>query len=46
MRAQEEMADVTAHATLLFAMTTTAVSGTARVASEQPFPFKGSRAQR
>jgi hypothetical protein len=45
MEAQEEMADATAHATLLFAMTTSAVSGTGQ-ASANAAPFKGSHLQR
>jgi len=46
MSALEEMADAAAHATLTFAMTTSAVSGTARSSSESTSLFKGSRLQR
>ncbi|WP_020389637.1 M20/M25/M40 family metallo-hydrolase [Kribbella catacumbae] len=46
MEALEEMADAAAHATLTFAMTTSAVSGTARSSSESTSLFKGTHLQR
>ncbi len=46
MQAQEEMADAAAHTTLVFAMTTSAVSGAQRAASPTTSPFKGSHLQR
>ena len=46
MQALEEMADAAAHATLTFAMTTSAVSGTAEASGESTSLFKGSHLQR
>jgi Zn-dependent M28 family amino/carboxypeptidase len=46
MEALEEMADAAAHTTLTFAMSTSAVSGTARSSSESTSLYKGSLLQR
>jgi len=46
MEAQEEMADAAAHATLTFALSTSAVGGTDRAESPSTSLYRGSRAQR
>jgi Zn-dependent M28 family amino/carboxypeptidase len=46
MEAQEEMADAAAHATLTFALSTSAVSGTDRAESTSTSLYKGSHVQR
>ncbi|HEX2418186.1 MAG TPA: M28 family peptidase [Micromonosporaceae bacterium] len=46
MQAQEEMADAAAHATLTFALTTSAVGGTARAASTSNSLYLGSHLRR
>ncbi|MQA26558.1 MAG: M20/M25/M40 family metallo-hydrolase [Micromonosporaceae bacterium] len=46
MQAQEEMADAAAHATLTFAMTKSAVGGTAVASSDPGSLFKGSHLRR
>jgi Zn-dependent M28 family amino/carboxypeptidase len=46
MQAQEEMADAAAHATLTFALTSSAVSGTERAATTSASQYQGSHLRR